>query len=99
MALYTGPLGLGFGSVLLRVVNWRSPSVSFFSHWLTLGKGVVGKLEAAPEETPDVRDESVEVVEHELWASSSLSDSTVLTELFLLPPNSSFLFKLAGADW
>ena len=100
MALYTGPLGLGFGSVRLRVVNWRSPSVSFFSHWLTLGKGVVGKLvEAAPEETPDVRDESVEVVEHELWASSSLSDSTVLTELFLLPPNSSFLFKLAGADW
>ena len=41
----------------------------------------------------------LDVVEHELWASSSLSDSTVLTELFLLPPNSSFLFKLAGADW
>ena len=84
------------------VVNCRSPSASFFSHWLTVGRvgrGVEGRLvDAAPEETPEVREESVDVVEQELCASSSLSDSTVLTELFLLPPNSSFLFKLAGAD-
>ena len=70
MARYTGPLGLGLGRVLLSVVNCLSPRASFFNHWLTvgrLGSGVDGKfVEAAPEETPEVLEESVEVVEQEL---------------------------------
>ena len=70
MARYTGPLGLGLGRVLLSVVNCLSPRASFFNHWFTvgrLGSGVDGKfVEAAPEETPEVLEESVDVVEQEL---------------------------------